>query len=149
MTMKKIFVLLTMMFTLAFSNICAAAGDGSALNKAQKVAEAFAAGATGDTAVTYTQAVAGLETQFKTKVSEQAFTELQKVVKEKLGRFQEAEFRSFERFSDGDRLIYIGKFSKEKVVAMVYVFDKNGKMTNFAFNPVQEQTAEKNKFNQR
>ena len=137
--MKKILLMLAMIFTLAFSSICAAAGDGSVLNREQKAAEAFAAGATGDATVTYVKAVAGLNAEFKIKVSEQAFAELQKVVKEKLGTLKEAEFRSFERFADGDRVVYLGKFSKEKSVAMVYVFDKEGKMTNFAFNPIKEQ----------
>ena len=133
---------LTMTAAMAMASVCAAAGEGAALTKEQKAAETLFAGLNGDAAVTYVQASAGMDAELKGKVTADAFAQLQKSVKEKLGANKELTFRSFERFNDGDRVVYLGKYAKEPTVAMVCVFNPAGKLVNFALNPVKQQPAQ-------
>lgn len=70
---------------------------------------------------------------------------MQKQVKEQFGAVKEVRFQSFERFADGDRLVYIAGFSKEKHVAMIYIFDKKQKMVNFQYTALKEQSQEEAK----
>ncbi len=133
---------LAMTATMAMASVCAAAGEGAALTKEQKAAEALFGGLNGVETVTYAQASAGMVPELKTKITEQAFNNLKKSVKDKLGNCKEAKFRSFERFNDGDRVVYMGKYSKEEAVAMVFVFNPAGKIVNFALNPLQKAPAQ-------
>lgn len=71
------------------------------------------------------------------------FAELQKQMKEKFGTQKEAHFAVFERFDQGDRLTYLIKYSREQAVRAVYGFDKNGKLNEFVFVPLQVQEAGK------
>ena len=128
---------LAMTATMAMASVCAAAGEGAALTKEQKAAETFFSGLNGVQTVTYAQAAAGLDAELKTKITDQAFVGLQKSVKEKLGNAKDIKFRSFERFNDGDRVVYVGQYSKEPTVAMVFVFNPAGKIVSFALNPLK------------
>lgn len=139
--MKKFLMALAMTGCMAMASVCAAAGEGAALTKEQKVAETLFAGLNGNATITYAQATAGMDPELKTKVTEKAYTDLQKSVKEKLGNMKEVTFRSYEHFNDGDRVVYLGKYVKEETVAMVFVFNPAGKLVNFALNPVKAQPA--------
>ena len=130
---------MAMTAAMAVASVGFAAGEGAALTKEQKAAEPLYAGLNGDAVVTYAQATAGMVPELKTKVTEEAYNNLKKNVKEKLGNCKEANFRSFERFNDGDRVVYLGKYSKEENVAMVFVFNQAGKIVNFALNPLKPQ----------
>lgn len=140
--MKKLLMALAMTATMAMASVCAAAGEGAALTKEQKAAEALFNGLNGVETATYAQASAGMVPELKTKITEEAFNNLKKSVKDKLGNCKEANFRSFERFNDGDRVVYMGKYSKEEAVAMVFVFNPAGKIVNFALNPLQKAPAQ-------
>lgn len=140
--MKKLAMALAMTASLAMASVCAAAGEGAALTKEQKAAETLFAGLNGVQTVTYAQASAGFVPELKTKITDQAYAGLQKTVKEKLGACKETKFRSFERFDDGDRVVYVGKYTKEQNVAMVFVFNPAGKIMNFALNPIKAQPAQ-------
>ena len=63
---------------------------------------------------------------------------MQKQVRVKFGNLKEAKFFAFQRFDQIDRVIYVASFSKEKVVNMVFAFDKDNKLVDFAFSPVQQ-----------
>ena len=135
--MKKLAMALAMTGAMAMASVCSAAGEGAALTKAQKALETFTAGINGVETVTYAQASAGLVPELKAKLTEEAYNGLKQSVKEKLGTCKESHFRSFERFNDGDRVVYLGKYSKEENVAMIFVFNPAGKIVNFALNPIK------------
>lgn len=141
--MKKLLVMLTMIMTFAFASVCAAY-DGGVLNKEQKAAEMLTNAVTGQV-VTYAQVSSGMTDELKGKVTEQVVADLQKQVKEQFGNMKEIRFQSFERFADGDRLVYIAGFSKEKHVAMIYIFDAKQKMVNFQYTALKEQAQEEAK----
>ncbi len=122
--------------SMAVAGVCAAAGDGTILNKEQKAAETFFAGLNGDATVTYAAASATLVPELKTKITADAFAGLQKNVKEKLGNMKEAKFRRYEHFDDGDRVLYVGKYSKAENVAMVFAFNTTGKIVTFNIAPI-------------
>lgn len=142
--MKKIIVLLTALFTLAFSCVSFAA-DGGDLNKEQRTAEKIMTTLDGDAATAYTGFAPSLSEGLSKSLTQQGFATIQKQTKEQLGSLKNTTFRSFERYNDGDRVIYVAEFSKEKTVAMVFVFDKTAKLVNFSFIPQKpaEQPAEK------
>lgn len=141
--MKKLLVMLTMIMTMAFASVCAAY-DGGVLNKEQKAAEMLTNAVTGQT-VEYAQVTSGMNDELKTKITEQVVADLQKQVKEQFGNVKEVRFQSFERFADGDRLVYIAGFSKEEHVALIYIFDAKQKMVNFQYTALKEQTKEEAK----
>lgn len=141
--MKKLLVMLTVIMTFAFASVCAAY-DGGVLNKEQKAAEMLTNAVTGQV-VTYAQVSSGMTDELKGKVTEQVVADLQKQVKEQFGNVEEIRFQSFERFADGDRLVYIAGFSKEKHVAMIYIFDAKQKMVNFQYTALKEQAQEEAK----
>ena len=135
--MKKLLVMLTMVMTLAFASVCAAY-DGGVLNKEQKAAETFTNAVTGQT-VTYDQFASGLNAELKKQITEEVVANLQKQVKEKYGSLKDIRFVSFERYADADKLVYVASFSKEQVVAMVYVFDAKQKLDSFSYNPIRNE----------
>ncbi|MCQ2359148.1 MAG: DUF3887 domain-containing protein [Phascolarctobacterium sp.] len=140
--MKKVLTAMALAGAMSLSAICSAAGEGALLTKEQKAAEAFTAAATGKAEATYATASAGLTADLKAKVDEKAFGELQKQIKEKLGAAKEINFRAFEHFKDGDRVVYLGSFAKEQNVVITYLFDSTAKIANFAFTPVKPQPAQ-------
>lgn len=131
---------MTMM--MAVSSMCMAAGDGNALNKQQKVVDKFTAALNGST-VTVEQVWGDMVPELAEKMTAANFAELQKQMKEKFGTQKEAHFAVFERFDQGDRLTYLLKYSRDQAVRVVYGFDKNGKLNEFVFVPLQVQEAGK------
>lgn len=132
--MKKLALLLTMVLTFALSCVCFAA-DGGDLNKEQRAAEKIVSALEGDAATEYTAIAAGLSPELNQKLGVNGYTAIQKQVKEQLGSLKSNTFRSFERFGNMDRVIYVAEFSKEKIVALVFDFNKSNKMVNFSFVP--------------
>ncbi|MDO4178523.1 MAG: DUF3887 domain-containing protein [Phascolarctobacterium sp.] len=134
--MKKILTAMALAGAMSFSAICSAAGEGSILTKDQRAAEAFTAAVTG-TEVTFASAASNLAPELKDKITEANFKDIQSKIKAQLGDAKEINFRAFEHFNDGDRVVYVGSFSKEKVVAITYLFNPQNKIINFAFAPVK------------
>ena len=118
-----------------------AADDHKALAKQQQVAEKMLDAFDGDPIPLFALVSAGFNANLKKAVDEKAFTELQKQVKQKFGTMKEAKFFTYQRFDQADRVTYIASFSKEKMVSMVYAFDKQNKLVHFAFAPVQQPQA--------
>lgn len=134
--MKKIVMILTAVFTMAFASICMAA-DGADLNKQQNTAETFVK-AFSYSVPSYNEFTKGFDAQLKEKFDEKAYASLQEQVKDKFGRMKEAKFYSFQRFDQSDRITYIAAFSKEKIVAINLAFNKDNKMVDFALSPVEQ-----------
>ena len=120
-----------------------AANDHKDLAKQQQVAERFMDVFDGEPVPMYAQVTAGFSENLKKAVTEKAFTDLQKQVRTKLGTMKEAKMFAFQRFDQADRLTYIASFSKEKMVSVVFVFDKQSKLLDFAFTPVQQPAGKK------
>ena len=120
-----------------------AAGESKDLGKQQVVVERFLDVFDAEPAPLYAQVSAGFNPKMKEAVTEKAFTELQKQVKQKFGTMKEAKFFAYQRFDQIDRVTYIGSFTKEKIVSMIFAFDKQNKLVDFAFTPVQQPQAAK------
>ncbi len=134
--MKKIVLIFLAVMMMAFSSVCMAA-DGGDLNKDQKVAETFISGITTEKVV-YDKFVANFDNGLKSKFDAKAYDALKNDVKTKFGDFKESKFYSFERYDNQDKVTYIASFSKEEIIAMVFVFDKNNKLVEFGLLPIQQ-----------
>ena len=135
--MRKILFTLTLIMMMVFSGICFAS-DGSDLNKEQKVAETFMGVFTKEQAPEYAIVSKDFTDNLKNGVSERTYKKLPAEIKEKFGNVKEVNFRTFEKLEQENRLTYIATFDKEPVVAIVFVFDKNQKLLNYIFVPVEQ-----------
>ena len=115
-----------------------AANDHKDLAKQQQVAERFMDVFDGEPVPMFAQVSAGFSANLKKAVTEKAFAELQKQVRIKFGTMKEAKLFSYQRFDQVDRVTYVASFSKEKLVSMTFAFDKQNKLVDFAFTPVQQ-----------
>ena len=134
--MKKIVLIFLAVMMMAFSNVCMAA-DGGDLTTDQKVAETFISGITTEKVV-YDKFVANFDNGLKSKIDAKAYDALKNDVKTKFGDLKESKFYSFERYDNQDKVTYIASFSKEEIIAMVFVFDKNNKLLEFGLLPIQQ-----------
>lgn len=136
--MKKLLLGCALTTMMAVASVCSAAGDGNALNKNQKIAEALYNGLMKKNEVTYADATQGMVPALKAKITEKAYADLQKSMKDTYGKEKKISFRNFTRLDDGDILVYVGSFEKHEVVSMEYVFDKSGKLLSMNYRPVQK-----------
>lgn len=134
--MKKFIMTLVAIFSMTFAGVCMAA-DGADLNKQQAAAETFVK-AFSQPVPPYKDFIKGFDAQLKNKFNEKTYAALQSQVKDKFGRMKEVKFYSFQRFDQTDRVTYIASFSKEKIVAITLVFNKDNKMVDFALTPVEQ-----------
>ena len=134
--MKKILVTMMMACMMIFSSVCMAA-DGLDLNQQQKTVETMLKSFGRGPAVTYATVSRGFAESLKNGVTAEQYDQVKEQVKEKFGTMKEAKFYVFQRFDEIDRVTYIASFSKEKIVSMIFAFDKQNKLLDFAFSPVQ------------
>ena len=141
--MKRIFMLVIVACLMMICSVGLAANDHKDLGKQQKVAETFMDVFDGEPVPAYAQVSTSFSVNMKKVVTEKVLAELQKQVRAKFGTMKEAKLFAYQRFDQADRVTYIASFSKEKMVSMVFVFDKQNKLVDFAFTPVQQQVANK------
>ena len=141
--MKKIVIMMIVSCLMMLCSVGFAANESKDFAKQQVVAERFLDVFDAEPAPLFTQVSAGFNANLKKAITEKAFTDLQKQVKQKLGAMKEAKFYAYQRFDQADRVTYIGSFTKEKMVSIVFVFDRQNKMADFAFTPVQQPQAAK------
>ena len=141
--MKKFVIMMIVSCLMMLCSVGFAAGESKDLAKQQVVVERFLDVFDAEPAPLYAQVSAGFNPKMKEAVTEKAFTELQKQVKQKFGTMKEAKFFAYQRFDQIDRVTYIGSFTKEKIVSMIFAFDKQNKLVDFAFTPVQQPQAAK------
>ena len=141
--MKKLLIMMMVSCLMMLCSVGFAADDYKALGKQQQVAERIMDAFDGEPVPLYAQVSAGFSANMKKAVTEEAFAELQKQVKQKFGNMKEAKFFTFQRFDQADRVTYIASFTKEKIVSMIFAFDKQNKLVDFAFTPVQQPEAKK------
>ena len=136
--MKKIVIMMIVSCLMMLCSVGFAANESKDLAKQQAVAERFLDVFDAEPAPLFAQVSAGFNPKMKEAITEKAFTDLQKQVKQKLGTMKEAKFFAYQRFDQADRVTYIGSFTKEKMVSIVFVFDRQNKIADFAFTPVQQ-----------
>ena len=141
--MKKFAALVTTVLVMAVSGMCFAAGDGTDLNKQQRAVDKFVAVLNAADTTGFAQLSSDFAPDLQQKVDAAAFGALQKQVKERFGSQKEIKFVAYERFDQGDRLTYLGSYSREKMVRIIYGFDKNNKMIEFVFAPLEAQQEQK------
>ena len=139
--MKKIVIMMLVSCLMMICSVGFAADDHKALGKQMQVAEKMMDAFDGEPMPLFAQVSAGFNANLKKAVDEKAFTELQKQVKQKFGTMKEAKFFTFQRFDQADRVTFIASFTKEKIVSMIFAFDKQNKLVDFAFTPVQQPEA--------
>lgn len=135
--MKKSVLAVVMLLTLAVSSVCMAAGDGNDLNREQRVVDKFVAALEAPAGSGFAQVQGDLAPGLQSKLTAGNFAELQKQLREKFGKQKEMKFAAFERFDQADRLTYLAGYSRQQVVRAAYVFDKDGKLAEFVFVPVE------------
>lgn len=134
--MKKILFTVTLIMMMAFSGLCFAS-DGSDLNKEQKTAEVFIEAFQKNPAPEYTAFSKDFSDTLKSEMSERAYRKLQEEVKTKFGTIKDVKFYTFQRFDQGDKVTYIASFDKEQLVAMIFEFNKDNKLTGYTLSPLQ------------
>ena len=124
---------------MMFNGLCFAA-DGNDLNKEQKIAEDFMQVFWQEQLPNYSKISENLSGKLKIDLNEKQYIDLQKNVKDKFGALKEAKFYSFQRFDQGDRVSYLVSFDKQPIVTIIFAFDKNQKLENYAIVPLQKKT---------
>lgn len=138
--MKKFVILLTTLLALTSSNLCFAA-DGGVLNKQQKAVEVIIDALDGGSVPEYSSLLPMLSKSLDQNMGKKGFAALQKAVQERFGTLKEAKFFAFQRFDQADSVTYIGSFSKENIVTMQFIFDKQNKMTDLTLAPYKASEA--------
>ena len=142
--MKKIILLLSLVFVLGFSAVCAAASAASILGNEEKAVDKFVAALNKNTGV-YEKASPVFTPGLQKKINNAAFQKLQTQFADSFGDLKEKKLVLLEKFDQGDRVTYLAGFSKTKVVKMVFAFDVKGEkplMNDFGFYPVEIKPAE-------
>ena len=111
-------------------------------DRQQKVADKFMAVLSGDAAAV-TQLQVDMVPELAEKMTAANFAALQKQLKEQFGIQKSVRFPVYERFDQGDRLTYLVGFSRQQAVRAVYGFDKNGKLSEFVFVPLEVKAVQK------
>ena len=111
-------------------------------DRQQKVADKFMAVLSGDAAAV-TQLQVDMVAELAEKMTAANFAALQKQLKEQFGIQKSVRFAVYERFDQGDRLTYLVGFSRQQAVRAVYGFDKNGKLSEFVFVPLEVKAVQK------
>ena len=111
-------------------------------DRQQKVADKFMAVLSGDAAAV-TQLQVDMVPELAEKMTAANFAALQKQLKEQFGIQKSMGLAVYERFDQGDRLTYLVGFSRQQAVRAVYGFDKNGKLSEFVFVPLEVKAVQK------
>lgn len=137
--MKKILLVVAMV--MAMMNVCFAS-DSDDFDEELKAAQPLISVIENKDVPAYTTATKGFSDDLKGKMDEAAYGKLPNEIQNKMGNLKEIKFYTFQRFDQGDRITYIASFDKEPTVAVVFLFDKQQKMTNFMIAPLQQQTTQ-------
>ncbi len=136
--LKKSACILMIAASLSLGAVCSAS-DSSDLNSQQKIVDTFIDAIDGNGAPDYIIFSKGLSAQLKSNVNEQSYSVLQNQVKSSFGTLKEAKFFNYERYDQGDRITYLASFTNQPAVSMIFVFDTDKKLVDFALTPIDMQ----------
>lgn len=145
--MKKLVLSVLMVFTLAFSANCFAAGAASDFRSEEKAADAFVAALVAPDTAGYKAASGSFAQNLKEALTEENFKALQKQIKDKVGRLKTPDFVNYKRVYDlkngytgVDELSYIANVRGNKFAQITVLFvTEKGKpqIVNFLVNPFE------------
>ena len=131
--MKKIWsFILCLVISLAMTSVCLAS-DGADLNKQQQAVVKVFAALNGQNIRQLMSA------KLQTELDEKTFGSVKNNLRRSYGEQRENRFLAYQRYADGDRLAYLAKYSKEKALLFIFVFDKQNDLGAFSFQPIGEQ----------
>ena len=64
-----------------------------------------------------------MSAKLQTELDEKTFGSVKNNLRRSYGEQRENRFLAYQRYADGDRLAYLAKYSKEKDLLFVFVFD--------------------------
>jgi|GEM_PF-5019748 len=130
--MKKLIVLVTMVLALAFATTALAANNGAILSAQEKTTEKMVSALTTSEGTLASFSTA-LTPEFKKNLTDENYGKLKKDMADKLGSMKTYRLIEVAKFDNIDRLVYRAEFSKEKVVNLVFFFNKEEKplLVNF------------------
>lgn len=134
--MKKLLTILLIMVVMTVSNVCLAASDGIDLDRCQRVVEKFIAVLNTNDDSKFETLTKYLAPELQEQMRMDNFSKIRQDIRGRFGILQELKFVAYERFDQRDRLIYLSSYTRQKLVRLLYGFDKNGKMNEFALVPV-------------
>ena len=130
--MKKIWsFILCLVISLAMTSVCLAS-DGADLNKQQQAVVKVFAALNGQNGMEYTGIRQLMSAKLQTELDEKTIGSVK-------NNLRENRFLAYQRYADGDRLTYLAKYSKEKALLFIFVFDKQNDLGAFSFQPIGEQ----------
>ncbi|MEG0830870.1 MAG: hypothetical protein RSC56_02000 [Acidaminococcaceae bacterium] len=137
--MKKRILMLLAICMVCLSGVCLAApSNGSVLNAEEKIVDKFIGSLSG--AEEYAVISENFAPPLKKALTEAKFMELKRTVNTNLGASKGHKLALVQKFMDGDRIVFAGKFAKKDNVEMIFVFsttEKQPLMLDFALKPVE------------
>ena len=142
--MKKVVLLLAMVFVLGFGTICSAASNASILGNEEKAVDRFLSALDKNNGA-YEEIASNFTPGLQKKIDDAAMQKLRSQVAGNFGTLKEKKLVTLEKFDQGDRVTYLAGFSKTQVVKIVFAFDVKGEkplINDFTFAPVELKKAE-------
>lgn len=137
--MKKIWTfLMCLAVSLAIASVCLAS-DGADLNKQQQAALKVFAALNGQNGMEYAGIRPLMSAKLQAELDEKTFSSVKNNLRRSYGDQLDNRFLAFQRYADGDRLAYLAKYSKEKDLLFVFVFDKQNDLGALSFQAVDTQ----------
>ena len=126
--MKKIWsFILCLVISLAMTSVCLAS-DGADLNKQQQAVVKVFAALNGQNGMEYAGIRQLMSAKLQTELDEKTFGSVKNNLRRSYGEQRENRF-----------LAYLAKYSKEKALLFIFVFDKQNDLGAFSFQPIGEQ----------
>lgn len=137
--MKKIWsFILCLVISLAMTSVCLAS-DGADLNKQQQAVVKVFAALNGQNGMEYAGIRQLMSAKLQTELDEKTFGSVKNNLRRSYGEQRENRLLAYQRYADSDRLAYLAKYSKEKALLFIFVFDKQNDLGAFSFQPIGEQ----------
>lgn len=115
-----------------------ASADAAQLEKLQRLAEVMLGiFARGSIKPSYARLASFMHEKLLEKFTDREYGAFRTQVEERFGSMGERKFAGYERYDQGDRLIYLAGFTKERIVVISFGFTKDGRLTDFLLNPYQ------------
>lgn len=138
--MKKTIIL--MLALLCLSGVVQAS-DSTDMARGQRAVAGMMDALDGEPVPVYRELKRDLAAQLQLVWGEAEYAAMRSQTAEKYGRMLSYRFHAFERTEDFDRFMYIGQFTKERRVLMIYALDKQGKIIAYSFRPYKPQSQKK------